>query len=101
MHREFEAQAAEEVRLGLPVTFSVDTSDHVMCARVELNFLVGAGRGVGGGQGSSVVFSRVWVVQLNFLVGAGGGVRTTQVSVVVACQGEAESSVVLAPDGEI
>ncbi|GIM17067.1 hypothetical protein Vretimale_19613 [Volvox reticuliferus] len=39
VHREFEAQAHEELALGLPVTFSVDTSDHVMCARVELNFL--------------------------------------------------------------
>ncbi|GLC43173.1 hypothetical protein PLESTB_000855000 [Pleodorina starrii] len=39
VHREFEAQSQEEVALGLPVTFSVDTSDHVMCARVELNFL--------------------------------------------------------------
>ncbi|EFJ40838.1 hypothetical protein VOLCADRAFT_99277 [Volvox carteri f. nagariensis] len=40
VHREFEAQAHEEMSLGLPVTFSVDTSDRVMCARVELNFLL-------------------------------------------------------------
>ncbi|KAG2432321.1 hypothetical protein HYH02_013041 [Chlamydomonas schloesseri] len=39
VHREFEAQTAEEARLGLPITFAVDTADHVMCARVELNFL--------------------------------------------------------------
>ncbi|KAG2484698.1 hypothetical protein HYH03_016527 [Edaphochlamys debaryana] len=39
VHREFESQAEEEVRMGLPVTFAVDTADHVMCARVELNFL--------------------------------------------------------------
>ncbi|KXZ43213.1 hypothetical protein GPECTOR_97g751 [Gonium pectorale] len=39
VHREFESQADEEVRLGLPVTFPVNTADHVMCARVELNFL--------------------------------------------------------------
>ncbi|PNW74351.1 hypothetical protein CHLRE_13g605100v5 [Chlamydomonas reinhardtii] len=39
VHREFEAQTEEESRLGLPITFAVDTADHVMCARVELNFL--------------------------------------------------------------
>ncbi|KAG2427309.1 hypothetical protein HXX76_012504 [Chlamydomonas incerta] len=39
VHREFEAQTEEEGRLGLPITFAVDTADHVMCARVELNFL--------------------------------------------------------------
>jgi len=39
VHREFQAQAEEEARLGLPVTFAVDSTNQKQCSQVELNFL--------------------------------------------------------------
>lgn len=39
VHHEFQRQAAAESAQALPVTFSVDTSDPIMCARIETNFL--------------------------------------------------------------
>jgi hypothetical protein len=39
VHQEFHALAEEEERLGIPVTFSIDCEDEMMCTQV--------GRGVG------------------------------------------------------
>ena len=39
VHREFQVLAAEEDKLGVPITFSIDSSNALMCAQMEVNFL--------------------------------------------------------------
>ncbi|KAG1670017.1 hypothetical protein FOA52_011173 [Chlamydomonas sp. UWO 241] len=39
VHKEFQVLAEEEERLGIPVTFSIDCEDEMICAQMELNFL--------------------------------------------------------------
>uniref|UniRef100_A0A7R9YVY4 PDEase domain-containing protein n=1 Tax=Chlamydomonas euryale TaxID=1486919 RepID=A0A7R9YVY4_9CHLO len=39
VHREFELLAEEEERLGIPVTFSIESENKLMCAQMEVNFL--------------------------------------------------------------
>ena len=36
VHREFQVLAEEEGRLGIPVTFAIDSSNPLMCAQVCL-----------------------------------------------------------------
>ena len=39
VHREFQVLAAEEEKLGVPITFSIDSNNALMCAQMEVNFL--------------------------------------------------------------
>ncbi|GAX82496.1 hypothetical protein CEUSTIGMA_g9923.t1 [Chlamydomonas eustigma] len=39
VHKEFEVLAEEEKRLGIPVTFAIESKNPLMCAQMEVNFL--------------------------------------------------------------
>lgn len=39
VHREFQVLAAEETKLAVPITFSIDSGNPLMCAQMEVNFL--------------------------------------------------------------